>query len=82
MTNPPEDMVERVGAAIEDAMASDDNAPADLARAAIAAMRQPTEAMLDAACSHAPDTNSGEFSYDDALGVFQRAIDRALEPSP
>lgn len=41
-------MTERVAEAIERAMASDDNAPEDIARAAIAAMKSPTGAMVEA----------------------------------
>ena len=41
-------MLKKVARAIEDAMSSDDNAPDDLARAALIAMREPDEGMLDA----------------------------------
>lgn len=41
------EMIERVARAIDNAMASDDNMPADFARAAIVAMREPTQHMLE-----------------------------------
>jgi len=44
----PNEMVERVAKAIEDKMASDDNMPEDLARAAIAVMYEPTPEMIRA----------------------------------
>jgi hypothetical protein len=58
----------------------DDNQAAYLsaARAAIAAMREPTEAQLNGACEVGPDTNGGCFSYDDARNVWVAMIDAAL----
>lgn len=50
----------------------------ELARAAIEAMREPTDAMLNAACEIGPDTNAGAFSYDDAYPMFRAMIDAAL----
>lgn len=50
------EMVKRVSDAIEWQMAQDDNAPEDLARAALEAMREPTEAQL-AAFHNSCDSN-------------------------
>ena len=48
------DMIERVGNAIQHQMGLDDNMPEDLARAAIAAMRDCTPEMLDAGSAAHP----------------------------
>ena len=48
------------------------------AQAALETLLDPDEGMLNAACEVGPDTNSGEFSYDDATRVFQAAIRQAL----
>jgi len=42
------EMVERVARSIDEQMSLDDNMPCDIARAAIAAMREPTQEMIDA----------------------------------
>lgn len=84
------EMVERVAKAIEAAglaylKGQDDktgwaDVPDELfARAAIAAMREPTPMMRDAACDVGPDTNNGCFSYDNADIVYQAMIDEALK---
>lgn len=49
------------------------------ARAAVRAMREPTESMLDAACEVGPDTNSGPFDWVSAETVFVAMIDAALK---
>lgn len=85
------EMVERVARALYHAHSR--NKPYDIlqpefqrqyekqARAAIEAMREPTEAMKNAMCEAGPDTNSGEFSWDDAATVWTSGIDAALSPS-
>jgi hypothetical protein len=95
MTNPPEDMVERVARAMcldlgvpPDNWTEDEagvpvfawQLEAGTARAAIAAMREPTEAMIEA----------GEVACGSSYGVgpwecrtsFTAMIDASLEPSP
>lgn len=68
-----EDMVEKVADAIETAMASDDNSPSDLARAAIEAMREPTLAMAQ----------EGAWAGHETVEASWRAmIDAALNPPP
>ena len=49
------------------------------ARSVIEAMKLPTVPMLDAACLVGPDTNSGEFNYDDAANVYSAMINEALK---
>ena len=49
-----------------------------IADAVLAAMREPTEAMLDAACEVGPDTPYGGFGCDDATTIFQAMIDAAI----
>lgn len=49
------------------------------ASAAIEAMRVPTISMLDGACYVGPDTNSGEFSRNNAIDVWIAMIDSALQ---
>lgn len=81
------DMIERVAKAINDAMLQHgDYKPDELARAAIAAMREPTEAMyksdynIEMAHSH----NHGfpwEWSNDVPTKIWQLMIDAALECS-
>ena len=70
------DMIERVAVAINQAMLlHDDYDPDLLARAAIAAMREPTEEMLTAGDDHTDRYDSEE---DDFLNGWRAAIDAAL----
>jgi len=68
------DMIERVAKAINDAMIKHgDYKPDELARAAIAAMREPTEEMYQGVCAlnkRWQDSNSAE--------IWQAMIDAAL----
>lgn len=45
-------------------------------RAIIAAMREPTDAMVDSACSTFPDIDPG---WRDAVNAYQAMIDKALK---
>lgn len=69
MTKNAGPLIRRVADAIEAQMASDDNAPDDLARAAIAAMREPTSAMVGAANrnNHPRDIDTWRTMIDEAL---------------
>ena len=68
------DMIERVAKAINDTMLQHgDYKPDELARAAIAAMREPTEDMVEAGYSDA--------MAEDAKATFTAMIDAALECS-
>jgi hypothetical protein len=71
------EMIERVAKAIEDhCWKYEVRVPLNscgIARAAIAAMRKPTERMLDAGA-----TGSGEDTTDCALGAWAEMIDEAL----
>ena len=49
-----------------------------VARASVEAMRVPNNVMKDAGCYVGPDTNSGQFGYDDAEVVYIAMIDAAL----
>lgn len=42
-----------------------------IARAALEAIYEPSEAMLEGASQNGPDTNNGPFSYDDARNVWR-----------
>lgn len=75
------EMVERVARAIhEKAYGSSvmwrESVPA--ARAALEAMREPTNTMRNAGCAVGPDTLSGGFDYDDADRVWSAVISAAL----
>ena len=52
------------------------------ARAALLAIREPSDAVLDAGALVGPDTNGGEFGYGDAHAVFTAMIDAILAESP
>lgn len=70
------DMVEKVAKAINDTMLNyGDYKPIGLARAAIAAMREPTDEMLDAATRSEGDGNLET----DARNTYHAMIDAALE---
>ncbi len=73
-------MVERVEDEIMMAMNGDPKGGSfsRAAYAAIEAMREPTNPMLDAACSVGPDTNHGPFDYDSARAVYRAMISAAL----
>ena len=72
-------MVEKVAKAINDTMLNyGDYKPDELARAAIAAMREPTEEMVTAGESY---TDSRFSEEDDFLNGWQAAIDAALDCS-
>ena len=66
------DMIERVADAIQHQMGSDDNMPEDFARAAIAAMREPTPEMIFTGDAFEPDGISAE-------AIWVAMIDAALE---
>lgn len=53
-----------------------------LARAAIAAMREPDMDMVQAGAYVGPDTNHGVFCCDEAEEVYRAMIDAALNPPP
>lgn len=72
------EMVDRVAAAICVANASEANNYTELARAAIAAMRNPTDAMMDAALVGFKE-EGGLLTVDDLLGAYVAAIDAALK---
>ena len=78
------DMIERVAKAINDTMLQHgDYKPDELARAAIAAMREPTETMLEAADAvmlHRPVVEKPDRLSTLTLG-FNAMIDAALECS-
>lgn len=40
----------------------------------VAVPREPTEAMIEAACNAGPDTNAGPFSCDDARAIYRAMI--------
>lgn len=68
-------MIERVGNAIQHQMGLDDNMPEDLARAAIQAMREPTQEMVTAGEDYTDFVYSQEGDF---LKGWQAAIDAAL----
>ena len=77
-------MVERVAKAISMALVGDDRYFPDydtLARAAITAMREPTETMLHAGCAKAAEEQARPVGINrtDAGDIFQAMIDAALE---
>jgi hypothetical protein len=76
------DMIERVGNAIQHQMGLDDNMPEDLARAAIAAMRECTPEMLDAgSAAHPAGGYRRETLLNDIIECEWKAmVDAALEP--
>ena len=49
-----------------------------LARAALMAIREPSEGMKSAACMVGPDTAAGGFDWSDAETVFTAMIDHIL----
>ena len=74
------EMVERVARAIEadsNYVISQHHSKA-LARAAIAAMREPTASMIDAAWE--PGPRPVDFGDYDPQGIYQAMIDAALKP--
>lgn len=73
-------MLEKIARAIEDAMASDDNHPHDIARAALLAMREPD---LDVISAMFDRLDCGELGEDyDTTDVWQVGIDAILaQPS-
>jgi hypothetical protein len=76
------DMIERVGNAIQHQMGLDDNMPEDLARAAIAAMRECTPEMLDAgSAAHPAGGYRRETLLNDIIECeWWAMVDAALEP--
>lgn len=53
------DILEKIARAIEDAMASDDNHPHDIARAALLAMREPDSETVLVGCKEIEDADMG-----------------------
>ena len=75
------DMIERVAKAINDAMLQHgDYKPDELARAAIAAMREPTDEMVRQCMVYTQCMDTGH-TRDDAEGAWQAMIDAALDCS-
>ena len=72
--------LEKMARAIEDAMASDDNHPHDLARAALLAIREPDEAMIEAYCQ--THHRLGFHAWANASTVLPAAIDAILAEEP
>jgi hypothetical protein len=71
-------MLEKVSRAIEDAMASDDNAPDDLARAVLMALREPDEGMLGAGEHAWMNRNLRDPKSEPIPDCFTAMIDHAL----
>jgi hypothetical protein len=53
-----------------------------IAKAALLAIREPSEKQMDRACEIGPDTNNGPFSYDDARTVWVSMVNSILNESP